>query len=323
MLKVGISGAGYAGQYFVKALGELGCPVAGIANRTKERGEALAAEAGAQYYNSTAEMLENSRVEVLIVATSTQRHLPDIQAAAQAGTRHMFCEKPAGISAEDTLRIREICATHSINLGVGYKMRYENIFVKARELLFSGRIGQPVSITLNFWQPIPHSAWYLDSGYVRETMVHTIDLACWLAGAVPKSVSCNTQSFACGTKEDRASMLLHFGNGVTAALNGGWIQNYPYAAGRKNIRFEIVGTGGYICGVRHGLLLVCDKDGIQHMNIMTNDPVRDELSDFFVRVSDGLPAEVGITDALRVQRILEAAAASDKSGRAETVESGE
>ncbi len=323
MLKIGISGAGYAGRYFAKAFGELGYPIAGIANRTRERGAALAAEAGAHFYDTLEEMLAHSGAEVLVVATSTQRHLPDIQAAAAAGIRHVFCEKPVGISVEDTLSIRQVCANHSINLGVGYKMRFESIFSIARSLLAAGRIGDPVSITLNFWQTIPHSAWYLNSGYVRETMVHSLDLACWLAGAPPERVTCHTENFAGGSKEDRASVLLRFGSGVTASLSGGWIRDYPYIAGRKNIRFEIVGTEGYICGIRPGHLLLCDADGIQQLEVSQNDPIRDELADYFGRAAGDHPAAVNIEDALRVQRILKAAAASDKSGRAEPVWQGD
>ncbi len=317
MIKIGISGAGYAGQYFVKAFQDLEYPIAGIANRTRGRGEALAAEAGTRFYDSLEDMLAHSGAEALVVATSTERHLPDIQTAANAGIRHVFCEKPTGVSVEDTLRIREVCAAHGINLGVGYKMRFESLFKMAHSLLAAGRIGELVGVTLNFWQTIPHSAWYLNSGYVRETMVHTLDLACWLAGAEPGRVTCHTQNFAGGSKEDRASVLLRFENGVAASLNGGWIRDYPYIAGRKNIRFEIVGTGGYICGVRPGHLLLCDADGLQQLDVAQNDPVRDEMADYFGRIKDGVPAAVGIEDALRVQRILEAATVSDKSVRAD------
>ena len=206
-------------------------------------------------------MLERSGAEALVVATSTERHLADIKAAADAGIKYIFCEKPAGVSIEETKEIREVCGAHSIGLGVGYKMRFESLFRAVHSLVASGQIGGLVSVTLNFYQTIPHSAWYLDSGYVRETMVHTIDLAGWLAGASPESVMCQTGNFAGGRKEDRASLILCYENGVTAHLGGGWIQNYPYIAGRKNICFEIVGTGGYICGVRPEHLLLCDADG--------------------------------------------------------------
>lgn len=319
MLKMGISGAGYAGHYYVKALKELGYPITGITNRTKARGEALAEEAGADFYGSVDELVRHSGADIIFIATSTDRHVLDIQAAASAGAKNIFCEKPVGVSLQETGQIREICEAHGINIGAGYKMRYEGIFRTARDLLVAGNIGRLAGMTLNFYQTIPHSAWYLDSGYIRETMVHTLDLANWLADAKPESVMCNTENFAGGSMEDRASLIMRYQDGVTAALGGGWIQEYPYIAGRKNICFEIIGTGGYICGVRPGHLLICDGDGLRNVNFEQTDSVKCEIIDFAQKLENAQPAAITLDDAERVQRILTAAAASAKSGKKETV----
>lgn len=319
MLKMGISGAGYAGHYYVKALTELGYPVTGITNRTRERGAALAEKAGANFYDSVEEMVRHSGVDIIFIATSTDRHVSDIEAAASAGAKNIFCEKPVGVSLQETGRIREICEAHSINVGVGYKMRYEGIFKTAHDLLAEGRIGRLAGMTLNFYQTIPHSPWYLNSGYIRETMVHTLDLANWLADAQPESVMCSTENFAGGSMEDRASLIVRYQDGVTASLGGGWIQEYPYIAGRKNICFEIVGTGGYICGVRPGHLLICDGDGLRNVDFEPTDSVKCEIVDFVQKLENAQPAAITLDDAERVQRILTAAAASEKSGKKETV----
>jgi predicted dehydrogenase len=323
MLKVGISGAGYAGRYFVKALKDLGCPIVGVANRTRERGEELAREAGTRFYPSVDELALYSDAEMLLVATSTERHVADIKAAAAAGIKNILCEKPVGVSPEETEQIREIVEKYGVNVGVGYKMRFEGIFKTARRLVEAGRIGAPVSATFNFYQTIPHSTWYLDSGFVRETMVHPIDLACWFAGVDPEYVMCHTERFAGGKKEDRASLIVHYRNGMTASLNGGWIQDYPFVSGRKNIRFEIVGKGGYICGIRPGHLLICDADGIQNIDFEQTDPIQNELTDFIMRVENGQPAAVGLNDAKRVQGIVKAAAASEISGRTEKIQASD
>jgi predicted dehydrogenase len=317
MLKVGISGAGYAGRYFVKALKDLGCPIAGITNRTRERGEELAREAGARFYPSVDELVRYSGAELLLIATSTERHVADIQAAAAAGIKNILCEKPVGVSPKETEQIREIGEKYGVNIGVGYKMRFEGIFEAAHRLVEAGRIGALVSAAFNFYQTIPHSTWYLDSGFVRETMVHPMDLACWFAGAEPERVMCHTESFAGGKKEDRAALIVRYRSGMTASLNGGWIQDYPFVSGRKNIRFEITGTGGYICGVRPDHLLICDADGIQKVDFAQTDPIQSEIADFMARAESGQPAAVGLADARRVQDIVRAAAASEISGRAE------
>jgi myo-inositol 2-dehydrogenase/D-chiro-inositol 1-dehydrogenase len=319
MLKFGVSGAGYAGRYYVKALREMGWPVTGIANRTETRGTALAEEAGALWYASVQELAEKSGVEALLVATATQRHVADIEAAAKAGIRHIFCEKPAGVSPEDTEAIREIGTRYAVNIGVGYKMRFEGLFAAARGIVASGKLGALVSMTFNYYQAIPQGAWYLDSGFIRETMVHPLDLAGWLAGAEPESVVCHAASLASGSREDRASLIVRFRSGVTASLNGGWIKDYPYIAGRRNIRFEIVGTGGYLIGLRPDQLLLCDADGPHRLEFAQTDPIQEELKDFVDGITSGRPAAVGLDDALRVQHIVRAAAASAISGRAERV----
>jgi predicted dehydrogenase len=298
MLKFGISGAGYAGHYYVKALRELGWPIVGIANRTESRGAALASEADAGYYASVEDLAEKSGAEALLIATATQRHVPDIEAAAKAGIRHIFCEKPVGTSPEETEAIREIGVRYSVNIGVGYKM---------------------VSMTFSYYQTIPQGAWYLDSGFIRETMVHPLDLAGWLAGTEPESVACHAAAFAGGSKEDRTSLIVRFGSGITASLNGGWIKDYPFIAGRRNIRFEIVGTGGYLVGLRPDQLWLCDADGPQPLEFAQADPIQEELKDFVDGIKSGQSAAVGLNDALRVQKIVRAAAVSAASGRTEKV----
>ena len=130
--------------------------------------------------------------------------MPDIRAAAAAGMKNIFCEKPVGVSLEETEEICRICKEYGVNIGVGYKMRFEGIFAMAHSLVSQGRIGELVSISLNFYQAIPHSSnWYLDSGFIREAMVHPLDLACWFAGADPECVMCTSENFAGGKREDR------------------------------------------------------------------------------------------------------------------------
>jgi predicted dehydrogenase len=319
MLKFGISGAGYAGHYYVKALRELGWPIVGIANRTEARGAALASEADAGYYASVEDLAEKSGAEALLIATATDRHVSDIEAAAKAGIRHIFCEKPVGTSPEETEAIREISARYSVNIGVGYKMRFEGIFKTAHDIVASGRIGEMVSMTFSYYQTIPQGVWYLDSGFIRETMVHPLDLAGWLAGAEPETVACHAAAFAGGSKEDRTSLIVRFGSGITASLNGGWIKDYPFIAGRRNIRFEIVGTGGYLVGLRPDQLLLCDEDGPQPLEFAQTDPIQEELKDFVDGIKSGQSAAVGLNDALRVQKIVRAAAVSAALGRTEKV----
>jgi predicted dehydrogenase len=314
MLKVAITGAGYAAHYYVKALTELGYPIVGITNRTKERGLELAKEANTQFYDTFEELLEKSDAKIICIATATTNHLKEIQIAAENGVKWIFCEKPAGFDISETQKIKNICEKYKTVLGIGYKMRFESIFSQAKKLVSEGRIGELVTITINFYQTIPHSSWYLDNGFIRETMAHPIDLSNWFAASPPKVAICNAENHLNGLKEDIASLIVKYDSGVTSSINGGWIADYPYIAGRKNICFELVGTGGYICGIRPDKLLLCDEQGLQTININIVDSIKQEFQDFVYNATNGLAPSIGISDAIQAQEVIDAAIRSAASG---------
>jgi myo-inositol 2-dehydrogenase/D-chiro-inositol 1-dehydrogenase len=314
MPKVAITGAGYAARYYIRALNELGYPIVGITNRTKERGLQLAKEANIPFYDSCEQMVEESGAEMIIMATATCNHLGEVQAAVKGGARWIFCEKPVGTDLAETRKIRDICEEYKAVIGIGYKMRYESIFKQAKEMVDKGHIGKLASITLNFFQTIPHSSWYLDNGVILETLAHPIDLSNWFSKSVPKEVLCSVDNHLGGLKEDRASIVIKYDSGITSNINGGWIADYPHFPGRHNICFQLVGTGGYICGVRPDKLILCDEQGSHVIPMDVVDPIKLELQDFAACITNGSTPSIGIDDAILAQIVIDSALRSASSG---------
>lgn len=314
MMKVVIAGAGYAARYYTKALPEMGHKIAGISNRTRSRGEELANEVDAKYYPSLQEMIECEDADVLVIATATENHINDIRVATENGVKWVFCEKPAGSTVEETKEIKAIAKANGMTVGVGYKMRYEPVFHAAKRLIDEGRIGNVYQISMNFFQTIPHSEWFLQQGFLTETMAHPFDLASWFAGSTPQKATCHTDHLLGKQGEDRVSVHIRYGDNITATLNGGWVEHYPFIAGRKNICFEIVGTGGYICGVRPDYLMICDDEGLRKVELEPTDIIKAEFQDFVDCVTAGKKASIGIEDALYVQKLIEASKESVKQG---------
>lgn len=313
MQRVAISGAGYAASYFVRALSELEVPIAGIANRSRERGLKLAEKAGTTYYESLDVLLKEANPDMVIIATATETHLTEVKTAVENGVRRIFCEKPAGMDIAESRTISGLCDEYHAVLGVGYKMRYESIFRHAKEWVDGGGIGRLSTIALNFYQTIPHSPWYLNSGFIRETMVHPIDLANWFAGDMAAQVSCVAENHLGGKGEDRVSAVIQYKSGITAQINGGWIPDYPYVPGRQNICFQLVGTGGYMCGVRPDKLMLCTECGPKCLDVESVDPIKLELQDFSNIAEEGGPLNVGISEAIRAHSVIECARKSAAS----------
>jgi len=192
------------------------------------------------------------------------------------------------------------------------------MFRQVKEMLINNDIGELISITMNFFQPVPHSSWYLDSGVIHETLSHPIDLSNWFTNDTPKRVFCDSKIYLGGKEEDRASLIVEYDSGIKTSINGGWIHNYPTLPGRQNICFQIVGTGGYICGVRPDKLLLCNNSGRKSININVVDPIRLEVSAFVESIINGKVPPVNISDGILSQAVIDAARESAKSGQAKS-----
>ena len=308
-MKIALLGAGYAAKtLYVKAAKSLSLQVTGVFDRLAQSGMEVADELGCVFYSEYDKMLDQSGADTIIIATSTNTHLPFIEIAADKGIKHIFCEKPAGINLDEATKIAKICHDNDITLKVGYKMRYEPIFSKIKDLLLQNRIGDVQEITLNFYQTLPHSEWFFDHGVLSETLVHIIDLSNWFVGVEPLEIEC-TKGYRLGYKaEDSASVFINYDGNIRANIAGGWIQDYPFISGRKNILIHIVGTGGYISGIRPDRLLVCDEEGQSVIEIGQGDSIELELLEF-IDICQGDVSKnygAGIDDAIKVHKILEA-----------------
>lgn len=321
MAKVAILGAGYACQFYINALLELGHPIVGIASRTGERGKNTAAKACAKYFDNVEELYQNSGADILCITTPTSNHFDAISKVPQSDIKWVFCEKPLAMNLVEASRIQKICLDHKIKLGVGFKMRFESIFKKVKEIISQGDIGSLILISMNFYQTIPHSRWFLDSGFIRETLSHLIDLANWFTNAIPTRVLCVGESCLGGAEEDRAYTMIEYACGIRANINGGWIKDYPTSPSRQNICFEVVGTKGYICGVRPDKLLVCNESERKTIDINVIDPIKTEFTDFVNHVSKGKTPSVSVSEAINAQLVIDAARKSYKSACAVNIES--
>lgn len=315
MPRVAILGAGYACRYYINALPALGYSIVGISGRTKEKGIAAALEAKTDYFETFEQLLEEFDADILCITTPTPNHLEAISKAARSGINKIFCEKPLAMNCSEAMKIQTICQKHAVILATGFKMRFESIFTEVKKAIGRGEIGDLVTVSMNFFQPIPHSSWFLDSGFIRETLSHPLDLANWFVGASPDRVICTTGNVLGGKEEDRAFAMLSYPSGIIATINGGWIQDYPHLPGRHNICFEIVGTKGYLCGVRPDILLLCSASGQEKMKIMNVNPIELEFQDFVEKVSQDKTPSTDLRVAMNAQRVIDAARESALSGK--------
>ena len=102
---------------------------------------------GLEMYDDYREMLEKAQLDIVTVATGDNRHADLVVAAAEAGAKGIFCEKPLATSVEDADRMVAAAERHNTLLSVDHTRHWMPVWHRCHELVTEGEIGD-VQISL-------------------------------------------------------------------------------------------------------------------------------------------------------------------------------
>ncbi len=91
-------------------------------------------------------MLQDVPLDIVAVATPDHLHAPVVKAAAAAGVRAIFCEKPISTHIDEVDDMLVAIEDHGIVVNVNHTRRWNPTWVAAREVLRAGRIGDLVTV---------------------------------------------------------------------------------------------------------------------------------------------------------------------------------
>lgn len=86
------------------------------------------------------EPLKRSDVDAVILTTPNPLHEVQIAQVSAAG-KHVFCEKPLGLTANSARRSVKACKEAGVQLGIGHERRFEPAMLALREALESQELG--------------------------------------------------------------------------------------------------------------------------------------------------------------------------------------
>ena len=172
----------------------------------------------------------NHRPQAVIVANPTAMHLDVAIPSAKSGC-HILLEKPISNSLEQVNILQSAAQETGGHILVGFQFRFHPGLQKAKQLLNSGGIGQPISAIAHWGEYLPdwhpwedykksYSARSDLGGGVVLTLSHPFDYLRWLLGEV-RSVSGriqNTGKLELNV-EDLADIDLEFTNGVKGSVH--------------------------------------------------------------------------------------------------------
>lgn len=152
-------------------------------------------------YTDYRDILKSERVNAVIIASPDMLHREQVEAFLAAG-KHVLCEKPLALTREDLSGILQAVKVHpACKCMVGQICRFTPAFVKAKELVDAGRLGDLYFVESEYahnyqkmfegevpnWRAHPERHGVVGGG------CHAVDLLRWIVGSDPVEV------FAYGT----------------------------------------------------------------------------------------------------------------------------
>lgn len=88
------------------------------------------------------EMLARERLDIVTVCTQAPQHAPVTIAAAQAGVKGIFCEKPIALTLAEADAMLAACERSGVRLAINHQTRMIPSVLAAMDLLREGAVGE-------------------------------------------------------------------------------------------------------------------------------------------------------------------------------------
>ncbi|MDE0484530.1 MAG: inositol 2-dehydrogenase [Candidatus Poribacteria bacterium] len=247
---VGVIGTGRIGKLHIEHLSQIipDAELIAICSLDTETAEIFAEQFNIPKVTSDYRtLLDDSQIDAVIVASSTDTHVEICQAAAEAG-KHIFCEKPIALDLEQINETLRIVEKAGVKFQVGFNRRFDANFRRVREAVASGEIGEPHILRITSRDPAPPPIEYVkvSGGIFLDMTIHDFDMARYLIGdevVEVYAVGCVRVDPKIGEVGDIDTTIitLRFQNGVLATIDNSREAVYGY-----DQRVEVFGSKGMV-----------------------------------------------------------------------------
>jgi predicted dehydrogenase len=144
-----IVGLGWWGQHILRQMtgSDVVRIVYAVGNREEHRAHSQKFDVA--FTTDFTHVLGDDSIDFVILATPHAQHARQIETAAGAG-KHVFCEKPVGLSVAEVSKSLEACRMAGVRFGVGHERRFEPAVEELRRLLVEGSLGTVMHIEASF-----------------------------------------------------------------------------------------------------------------------------------------------------------------------------
>lgn len=230
----GILGPGGIAQAFAKDLTFIeGHTIGAVGSRSIANAQSFAKTFGGTAYGSYEELVADSGIDAIYVATPHPAHHDNVILALNAG-KPVLCEKPFAVNAQQAQAMVDAAAKNKVALMEAMWARFLPHYAKVREIVASGVLGPILSIHADHGQRLADQGIarlvdpQLAGGALLDLGIYPISFAHMILGN-PRSITSKAVMTDRGV-DAQTSMIFSYDNGAQAVLTTTMIEQTPCRA---------------------------------------------------------------------------------------------
>lgn len=324
VLRAAICGAGQWGTRLVESVQGKSAKIRFVAAVTRDPAalKLLGERFGLALTSRYGDVLADSAIDAVVLATPHSHHASEIVAAAQAG-KHVFVEKPFTLTRASAEEAIEACRKAAVTLHVGFNRRYAPSYVEMKRRITAGEIGALRHLEGHFSGP---PSYQVEPGNWRSNRIespggsmtargcHVLDAMVHLAGLATEVLAVSERQQLGIDVDDTTSCLLRFAGGATGTLT-------TLHAATRFYRLHVFGSKGALELRGDAELELYDLEGgVRSLSCAAVDKERAELEAFADAAAGNVKFVIAPDEIVNVVAATEAVVASARRGKAIRIE---
>ena len=270
------------------------------------------------------EAVASAKIDAVIVTSTTDAHAENALAAIAAG-KHVFIERPAARTLEETLAIKNAARDADVNVMIGMNHRFRPDVVQLKNAVDRDEIGEVFYIKAGWVKQRSNDArWMANTdksggGVLMDLGVSVVDMILYTFnfGRV-HSVIANTYKQQTRTVEDIVVAMMMFESGSVATIETSWSLMreddlfYCNVFGKRGSAY--INPFKLVKRVGTSFQTTAPKSMKTHLDVYRKS-YEDELKHFISGVKGIIPVISTIDDAVDRMRVIDAMYASAEMKR--------
>jgi predicted dehydrogenase len=265
-----------------------------VMRRNTEKAEDFAKRHGINNWTTDVnDLLYDTEINAIYIATPPDSHAELTLKAAKAG-KAVYVEKPMANSHEECEAMIQACREANVPLFVAYYRRTLPGFLKVKELIENGTLGDIRAVNIEMYKPVSDrdlqgddTNWRINpeiagGGYFHDLASHQLDYLDFLFGKITQVNGISANQAGLYKSDDIVTASFRFENGVVGS--GIWCFTADKSSEKDSIK--IIGSQGELSfncfGDPMTIQLKSSVNGNQEFSYLHEQPIQQHLVQLIV-----------------------------------------